>query len=58
MQKLEVENKIPDHDKYITTQEFNQLTAKIFTERLIQANLVRKTDFDSKLISFNRKMQF
>ena len=29
-----VENKIPDHSKYITTPEFNRLTAKSFTLRL------------------------
>ena len=40
----EVENKIPDHVKYIT-QEFNQLTAETFVPRLKQANLVSKTDF-------------
>ena len=47
-----------DHDKYITTQEFNKLTAGDFTARLAQANLaskndianfVKKTDFDNKL---------
>ena len=42
----EVENKIPDHAKSITTQEFNKLTEENFAERLNQANLVRKTDFD------------
>ena len=42
----EVKNKINDHSKFITTQEFNNLTA----------NLVSKTDFDNKLISFNRKI--
>ena len=47
----EVENKILDH----TTQEFNKLTTENFKERLKQANLVSKTDFDNKLISFNRK---
>ena len=50
----EVENKIPDHAKYITTQEFNKLTAKNFAARLKQANLMSKTDFDNKLISFNK----
>ena len=56
-----MENKITldrDHDKYITTQEFNKLTAENFTTRLKQANLasnndianfVKKTDFDNKL---------
>ena len=33
-----VENKIPHHDKYITTSEFNKLIAKIFTARLKQGN--------------------
>ena len=50
----EVENKISNHDKYITTLalEFNRLTA----ERLTQANLLSKNDFDNKIISFNRKI--
>ena len=30
----ERENKIPDHAKYITTPQFNKLTADTFTERL------------------------
>ena len=51
----EVENKLPDHAKSITTPEFNELTAENFASRLKQANLVSKTDFDNKLISFNRK---
>ena len=46
-----IEKKITDHnhDKYITTPEFNNLTAEFFTARLVQADLVTKTDFDSKL---------
>ena len=56
-----IENKIAtdhNHDKYITTQEFNKLTSESFTVRLKQANLaskndianfVSKTDFDNKL---------
>ena len=52
----EVENKISDHNKYITTQEFNKLTAEKFGARLKQASLVSKTDFDNKPISFNRKI--
>ena len=52
----EVENKITNHDKYITTLEFNKLAAKNFTARLKQANLVTKTDFEKKLISLNRKI--
>ena len=51
---IEVENKIPNHVKYITTQEFNKLTAENFASRLTQANLVSKADFGNKLITFNR----
>ena len=37
----EIEKKITDHnhDEYITTQEFNNLTSECFSERLAQANL-------------------
>ena len=51
------ENKIPDHSKYITTTEFNNLIAENFSARLAQANLaskndlvtfVKMTDFDDK----------
>ena len=38
----EVENKIPSHDKYITTPEFNKLTAENFIARIKQADLVTK----------------
>ena len=44
----EIENKIPDNSKNITTQEFNKLTAESFAARLNQADLVNKTDFDKK----------
>ena len=39
-----VENKIPDHTKYITTPEFNKLMAENVTSRLKQANLATKGD--------------
>ena len=44
----EIEKKLTDHnhDKYITTPEFNNLAAGVFTARLAQANLVTKTDFE------------
>ena len=45
----EVENKISDNSKYITTQEFNKLTTEHFTAKLKQANSVSKTDFNNKL---------
>ena len=34
----------------------NKLIAEDFTARLKQADLVKKTDFDNKLIGFNRKI--
>ena len=45
------EKKLTDHnhDKYITTPEFNILAADVFNARLTQANLITKTDFDAKL---------
>ena len=52
----EVENKIPDNSKYIITQELNKLTAENLASRLKQADLVNKTDFDNKLISFNQRI--
>ena len=52
----EVENKIHDNSKYITTQEFNKLTAENFAARLKQADLVNKTDFGCKLTSFKRRI--
>ena len=52
----EVENEILNHDKYITTPKFKKLTAEHFIARLKEANLVSKTDFDNKVISFNRKI--
>ena len=52
----EVENKIPNHDKYFTTTELNKLTVENFTARIKQANLVTKSDFDKNLTSVNRKI--
>ena len=54
----ELEKKLTDHnhDKYITTPEFNTLAADVFNARLAQANLITKTDFDVKLSSLNRKI--
>ena len=51
----EIENKLnnPNHDKYITTPEFNTLAADVFNARLKQGNLLKKTDFDALLSSFN-----
>ena len=54
----EIEKKRTDHnhDKYITTPEFNTLAADVFSARLAQTNLVTKTDFDAKLSTLNRKI--
>ena len=61
----EVENKTPNHDKYITTPEFNKLTAENFAARLAQANLaskndiaalVKKTSSNDKLKNSNKKV--
>ena len=49
-----IEKKIPDHDKYITTQEVNKLTADNFTKRFKQADLSSKTD----VADFIKKNQF
>ena len=63
----EIEKKIidHDHDKYITTSEFNNLTVESFAARLAQANLASKNDiaalakkkyFDDKLKNLNKKV--
>ena len=52
----EVESKTLDHIKYITTQETHDLLAENFAARLKQPNLVSKTNFDNKPISFNRNI--
>ena len=54
----EIEKKLIDHnhDKYITTPEFNTLAADVFNTRLAQANLITKTDFDAKLYAMVRKI--
>ena len=45
-----------NHDKYITTPDFNKLSTDVFKARLAQANLITKTDFDAKLSSLSRKI--
>ena len=44
-----------NHDKYITTGKFNKFAAEDFDARLARVNLVIKTDFDTKLISLDKK---
>ena len=54
----EIEKKLTDHnhDKYVTTPEFNTLAASVFNARLTQANLVTKTDFGNSVSSLDRKI--
>ena len=54
----ETEEKITahDHDKYITTPEFNKLTTEDFAARLARENLVTKSDFNDKLKNLNKKL--
>ena len=54
----EIENKLNNHnhDKYITTTEFNTLAVDVFNARLSQANLVTKTIFDNTVSSLNSKI--
>ena len=52
----EFEKKSPDNSEYITTQEFDKLTAENFAARLKQADSVDKTEFDNKLTSLNRRI--
>ena len=54
----EIEKKVSDHnrDKYINTPEFSNLTARVFTARLAQADLVTKADFDTKLQDISKRI--
>ena len=55
----DIEKKITDHDhdKYITTPEFNVMTASVFNARLArQTDLLRKTEFDFKLKSISNRV--
>ena len=54
---IDIKNKLNNHnhDKHIDTQEFNKLAADVFNTRLVQANLITKTDFGATLLSLNRK---
>ena len=52
-----IENKFNNHnhDKYITTAEFNTLAADVLNARFAQANLVTKTIFDNTVSSLDSK---
>ena len=53
----EVENKIPDHAKQITTPEFHKFAETIFDEKLKQANLTMNSDFTAVSQCANRKIE-
>ena len=55
---LENENKLNNHnhDKYITTPQFNTSAVDVFNARLAQVNLVTKTIFDNTVSSLNSKI--
>ena len=61
----ETEKKIRDHDKYITTNDFNKFSGTIFDGKLKYAKLPTKADlakfikkryFDEKLKNINKKV--
>ena len=54
----DIEKKLTDHnhDKYITSPEFNNLAADVFNAKLKRANLVRRTDFDNSVSSLINKI--
>ena len=54
----EIEKKVRDHnhDKHITTPEFNNLAARVFTARLARADLETKTDFNNKLQDISKRI--
>ena len=53
----EIENKLNhNHDKYITTPEFNTSATDVFNARFALANLVTKTEFDAKMLSVNKTL--
>ena len=54
----EIENKLNNHnhDKYITTPEFNTSATDVFNARFALANFLTKTDFDAKLSSLNKRV--
>ena len=53
----ELEKKLTDHnhDKYITTPEFNTLAADAFNTRSAKTNLIKKADFNTRMSSIDNK---
>ena len=45
-----------NHDRYITTPELNKLTIENFKARLKQADLVTKTEYETKLQDISKRI--
>ena len=57
LKKSDYDTKIKDiENKCTTTTEFNKLASDSVNERIVQANIVNKTDFDNKPSDLNRKI--
>ena len=54
IQTTDTSNLVKKGDKYVTTREFNRLTSENLSERLRQADLVSKNDFDEKRRQISR----
>ena len=54
--KIEKNVSVHNHDRYITTQEFNNSAAGVFTARSAEANIVIKTNFDAKLQDISKRI--
>ena len=55
----ETENRLDNnnnHDRHVTTPEFNDLTADVFNIKLAQTNLVTKIDFDTKFLQIKQNV--
>ena len=55
---IELEKKLADHNhkKYITSSESINLATEVFNLKLSQANIIRKTDFNTELSNLKRKI--
>ena len=53
----EVENKVPDHAKYITTREFNKFAGTKIDKRPEQINFVTNKDLNTVLKCTNKMKQ-
>ena len=56
IKEIESKTTYHNHDRYITTPEFNKLTTESFKARLKQADLVTKTEFDTKLQDIGKRI--